>query len=110
MRLFARPRTRAVLILGLLAGLGLLALVSRVEASDGMRGDRCVVAETDYIVEDFYFLCRVLEVRGTIVGDLLGIGSEVHIYPTATVTGDIWVAGGACASKARSATTCTSPG
>ncbi|MCC6800838.1 MAG: hypothetical protein IT325_12030 [Anaerolineae bacterium] len=94
MRLFAKPRTHAVLILGLLVGLGLLALVSRVEASDGMRGDRCVVAETDYIVEDFYFLCRVLEVRGTIDGDLLGIGSEVHIYPTATVTGDVWVAGG----------------
>jgi len=94
MRLLAKPRTRAMIALGLLLALGLLALVSQVEASDGMRGDRCEVAETDYIVEDFYFFCRVLDVRGTIVGDLLGIGSEVHIYPTATITGDVWVAGG----------------
>jgi len=94
MRLAAKPRARGLLLVALLLALGLLALVGRVEASDGMRGDRCVVAEEDYIVEDFYFMCRVLEVRGTIDGDLLGIGSEVHIYPTATVTGDIWVVGG----------------
>ncbi len=94
MRKLTKPHTRWLLALGLLLTLGLLGAASRVEASDGMRGDRCVVAEDDYIVEDFYFLCRILEVRGTIDGDLLGIGSEVQIFPTGTVTGDIWFAGG----------------
>lgn len=93
MRLSVKPRARGLLLVALLA-LGLFVLAGRVEASDGMRGDRCVVAEDEYIVEDFYFLCRMLEVRGTIDGDLLGIGSEIHIFPTATVTGDIWVVGG----------------
>jgi len=94
MRLYTKPRARAPLFIALLLALGLLALAGRVEASDGMRGDHCVVAEDEVIVEDFYFLCRVLDVRGTIDGDLLGIGSEIHLYPTATVTGDIWTAGG----------------
>jgi hypothetical protein len=94
MRLFANPRMRGLWLVALLLGLGLFALVGQVEASDGMRGDRCVVAEDEYIVEDFYFLCRIMEVRGTIDGDLLGIGSEIHIYPTATITGDVWVVGG----------------
>lgn len=94
MRLFAKPRTRGLWLVALLLGLGLLALVGQVEASDGMRGDRCVVAEDEHITEDFYFLCRVLEVRGTIDGDLLGIGSEIQIFPTATITGDIWALGG----------------
>lgn len=94
MRLSIKPRARSLLGVALLLVLGLLAIAGRVEASDGMRGDHCVVAEDEYIVEDFYFLCRVLDVRGTIDGDLLGIGSEIHLYPTATVTGDIWTAGG----------------
>lgn len=59
-----------------------------------MRGDRCIVAEDDYIVEDFFFICRVLEVRGTIEGDLLGVASNITIEQTATITGDLWVLGG----------------
>lgn len=52
------------------------------------------MAETDYITEDFYFFCRILEVRGTIDGDLVGVASEVTIAPSAVVTGDLWIAGG----------------
>lgn len=88
----AVPRKRLTTILLVLLALGLM--VGHVEASDGMRGDRCVVAEDDYIVEDFYFLCRVLEVRGTIEGDLIGAASNVSIERTGVVTGDIWVLGG----------------
>lgn len=78
----------------LLLLLSMISVVSRVEASDGMRGDRCVVAETDYIEEDFYFLCRVLEIHGTIDGDLLGIASNITIERTAVITGDVFIAGG----------------
>lgn len=93
MRLIAKLSRRR-LLLAALALLGLLGLVSRVEAADGMRGDRCVVGADQHIVEDFYFFCRVLEIRGTIDGDLLGIASEITITSGATVTGDLWIAGG----------------
>ena len=78
----------------LLSALALLGVVSRVEASDGMRGDRCLVGADDQIAEDFYFLCRVLEVRGTIDGDVIGVASEITVYEGAVITGDIWAAGG----------------
>ncbi len=92
MRRVPKPR-RHWLIIGVLL-LGLMSLADQVEASDGLRGDKCVVAEDEYIVEDFYFFCRILEVRGTIDGDLLGVASEVTIERTAVITGDIWAAGG----------------
>lgn len=88
-------RTRRKRVFFLLALLILaLGVSSQVEASDGLRGDRCVVAEDEHIAEDFFFICRVLEVHGTIDGDLLGIASNVTLAPTAVVTGDVWVAGG----------------
>lgn len=74
--------------------MAITGLASRVEASDGMRGDRCEVGVDDFIAEDFYFFCRILDVRGTIDGDLLGIASEVIIQDTAVITGDVWVGGG----------------
>ncbi|NLX10788.1 MAG: hypothetical protein GXY36_14110 [Chloroflexi bacterium] len=78
----------------LLVLLGVIGVTGQVEASDGMRGDRCIVLESETIVEDFYFFCRVLEVYGTIDGDLLGVASEITIGRTAVITGDIWTAGG----------------
>lgn len=68
--------------------------VGVVEATDGMRGNRCVVREDEYIDQDFYFYCWSLVVRGTIDGDLIGVASEVVITQDAVVTGDIWVLGG----------------
>jgi hypothetical protein len=93
MRIFARPRRKWMTVFLLLL-VGFVGVVSRVEASDGMRGDRCEVAEDEYIAEDFYFFCRILEVRGTVDGDLIGVASEIKIERTAVVTGDLWVGGG----------------
>ncbi len=92
MRWFA-TRRRKLTVLFLLM-LVLIGVTSQVEASDGMRGDRCVVANDVYIEDDFYFFCRVLEIRGTIDGDVIGAASEITIYRTAVVTGDLWVGGG----------------
>lgn len=88
MRFCARPR-HVVLLLLVVVALG--GLVSRVEASDGMRGNKCVVAADEVIAEDFYFFCRVLRVRGTIDGDLIGAAVEITIDTSAVVTGDLWV-------------------
>ncbi len=84
-------RKRKIALLVLLA---LLGLAGRVEASDGMRGDRCVVGQDDYIAEDFYFFCRLLDVYGTIDGDLIGLAAEVTLHRGSKVTGDLWVGGG----------------
>jgi cytoskeletal protein CcmA (bactofilin family) len=89
---FCARHKRLIALLALL--ILAVGVTSQVEASDGLRGDRCVVAEDEHIVEDFFFICRVLEVHGTIEGDLLGIASNVTITPEAVVTGDIWVVGG----------------
>jgi len=61
---------------GLLLLIALIGVASQVEASDGMRGDHCVVESTDTIVEDFYFFCRLLDVYGTIDGDLIGVAAR----------------------------------
>ena len=90
MRSFVRPRY-VILLLVLFC---LTGVVGTVEASDGMRGDQCVVRTNEYITEDFYFFCRTLTVRGTIDGDLIGIAVEVTVERTGTVTGDLWVGGG----------------
>ncbi len=91
MRMKAGRKRKIALLLVLLA---LLGLAGQVEASDGMRGDRCVVGQDDYIVEDFYFLCRLLDVYGTIDGDLIGLAAEVTLHRGSKVTGDLWVGGG----------------
>jgi cytoskeletal protein CcmA (bactofilin family) len=91
MRLVATRRRWTLLLLLMLAVIG---VACNVEASDGMRGDKCVVAEDEYIVEDFYFLCRILDIRGTIDGDVIGAASQITIYQTAVITGDLWVGGG----------------
>ena len=88
------PYLRKLTAVGVLLALVLIGVASRVEASDGMRGDRCEVAENEYIVEDFYFFCRILDVRGVIDGDLIGVATDVTIHETAVVTGDVWVAAG----------------
>lgn len=93
MRLSA-TRLRKLTIAGVLLVLALIGVAERVEASDGMRGDRCEVAEGDVIIEDFYFFCRILDVRGTIDGDLIGVATDVTIHESAVVTGDVWVAAG----------------
>ena len=92
MAAFRTRRKRVYFLLALL--ILAIGVTSQVEASDGLRGDRCVVAADEHITEDFFFICRVLEVHGTIDGDLLGIASNVTIAPTAVVTGDVWVLGG----------------
>jgi hypothetical protein len=92
MRLIATRRRKLTVLLLLV--IVLIGVTSQVEASDGMRGDRCEIAETDYIAEDFYFFCRILDVRGTVDGDLIGAAAEITIYRTAVITGDIWVGGG----------------
>jgi hypothetical protein len=93
MRLAARPRARKWLIAGLLA-MALIGVARQVEASQGIRGDRCEVAEDVQINEDFYFFCRILDIRGTIDGDLIGVAAEITIRRSAVVTGDLWVGGG----------------
>jgi len=91
MRILAAPKRRWLLVLLLV---GFLGLVSQVEASDGMRGDKCEVGPDDYIAEDFYFFCRILDIRGTIDGDLIGVAAEITVHRGARVTGDLWVGGG----------------
>ncbi len=92
MRLIATRRRQLALLLLLL--IALIGVTSQVEASDGMRGDKCEIAETDFIAEDFYFFCRVLDVRGTVDGDLIGAATVITIHRTAVITGDLWVGGG----------------
>ncbi len=65
-----------------------------VEATDGMRGNKCVVEADEVIAHDFYFLCRTLTVYGTIDGDMIGVASDVTIAHDGVVNGDIWVTGG----------------
>ncbi len=89
-----RSARRGKFLLTLLVLLTLAGAVGHVEASEGLRGDRCEVGENTTIADDLYFFCRVLEVRGTVEGDLVGIASSVTVYEGATVTGDVWVAGG----------------
>ncbi|HLA44804.1 MAG TPA: polymer-forming cytoskeletal protein, partial [Aggregatilineales bacterium] len=72
----------------------LLGFVGRVEATDGLRGDECIVTEDEIILQDFYFFCNTLVVYGYISGDIVGIASEVTIAREGHVTGDIWIVGG----------------
>lgn len=87
----AHRKRRVLLLVALFI---LLGVAGRVEASDGMRGDRCEVGPDDYIVEDFYFFCRILDVYGTIEGDLIGVAAEITLHRGSRVTGDLWVGGG----------------
>ena len=89
-----RSAQRRKFLLMLLVLLTLAGAVGHVEASEGLRGDRCEVDAETTVADDLYFLCRVLEVRGTVEGDLVGVASSVTIYEGATVTGDVWVGGG----------------
>ena len=91
MRIKAARKRKIALLLVFLA---LLGIAGQVEAADGMRGDRCVVGPDDYIVEDFYFFCRLLDVYGTIDGDLIGVAAEITLHRGSKVTGDLWVGGG----------------
>jgi hypothetical protein len=102
MHLVATRRRKLTLLFLLM--LVLIGITSQVEASDGMRGDKCEVAETDYITEDFYFFCRVLDVKGTIDGDLIGAASEITIQSSPATCGS---GAASCLSRARSVTTCT---
>jgi hypothetical protein len=92
MRLIATRRRKLTVLLLLV--IVLIGVTSQVEAADGMRGDRCEIAETDYIADDFYFFCRILDVRGTVDGDLIGAAAEITIHRSAVITGDVWVGGG----------------
>lgn len=92
MRVSTRLQRRIVLLMLVLLALG--GVVGQVEAADGMRGDRCEVGVNDVINDDFYFFCRILDVRGTIDGDLVGVASSVTIHASARVAGDVWVGGG----------------
>ncbi len=88
------PRSNRKWAIALVLLLACLGLVSQVEAAEGVRGDKCEVAAGVQITEDYYFLCRVLDVRGSIDGDLIGAASQITIHRGATVTGDLWVGGG----------------
>lgn len=72
----------------------MVLFVGRVEATDGLRGNECVIEANEVILDDFYFICNTLVVYGYIDGDLVGIGSRVTIAREGNVTGDIWVVGG----------------
>jgi len=72
----------------------LLIFAGTAEATDGLRGDECVVATDEVITQDFYFFCNTLVIEGYIDGDIAGIASEVTIAREGHVTGDIWVLGG----------------
>ncbi|NJL94221.1 MAG: polymer-forming cytoskeletal protein [Anaerolineae bacterium] len=85
-------RAAWVFIASIVASLALF--VGRVEATDGLRGDECVVAAEEIIIEDFYFFCNTLVVHGLVDGDLIGVASEVTISQVGRVTGNVWVAGG----------------
>jgi hypothetical protein len=91
MHQLAKRKRRLVFLLALLV---LLGIAGQAEASDGMRGDRCEVGPDDYIVEDFYFFCRILDVYGTIEGDLIGVAAEITLHRGSRVTGDVWAGGG----------------
>ncbi len=80
------------MILLVLFALG--GVVSQVEAAEGARGDRCEVPAGRVINDDFYFFCRILDVHGTINGDLIGIASSVTVHDDAVIAGDLWVGGG----------------
>lgn len=87
------PRRHWLILLFVL--LALTSITSRVEAAaDTRRGDKCVVAEDEVITEDFYFICRIVDIRGTVEGDVIGAAAEVTIHRTAHITGDLWVGGG----------------
>ncbi len=92
MRVSIRLQRKLMVMLLVLFALG--GMASQVEAAEGARGDKCLVDVSDTIDDDFYFFCRILDVKGTINGDLIGIASSVTIYSSAQVTGDVWVAGG----------------
>lgn len=87
-----RSRKLWLVALSLLVGMGIF--VGNVEATDGLRGDECVVAGGEVILEDFYFVCNTLVIYGFIDGDVIGVASEVKIAREGQVTGDIWMAGG----------------
>lgn len=87
-------RLQRKLGIALLIVLALGGLARRAEASENMRGDKCEVSADRVIEDDFYFFCRILDVRGIIDGDLIGVASSVTIHPEAVITGDIWVGGG----------------
>ncbi|MCD4684362.1 MAG: hypothetical protein K8S97_00310 [Anaerolineae bacterium] len=80
--------------IALLVVLALGGVARRAEASENMRGDKCEVTADREIKDDFYFFCRILDVKGTIDGDLIGVASSVTIHAGAVITGDIWVGGG----------------
>ncbi len=87
-------RLQRKLWITLLIILALGGVARRVEASENMRGDKCEVTSDRVIEDDFYFFCRILDVRGTIDGDLIGAASSVTIHAGAVITGDVWVGGG----------------
>jgi hypothetical protein len=89
-----KSRLRLLVAISLVLVAALAGLVGQVEASDGMRGDHCRVTADEVIVDDFYFFCRIVEIDGTIDGDVLGVASEVVISDTAIITGDLWIGGG----------------
>lgn len=92
MRVSIRLQRRLLIMFLVVFALG--SMVSQVEAAESVRGDRCSVDADAVIEDDFYFFCRIMDVRGTINGDLVGVASSVTIYPTARIAGDVWVAGG----------------
>ncbi len=87
MRIFSRPWRRRVLLLLIV----LIGLAGRAEASDK---DKCLVSQGEHIADDYYFICRVMDVYGTIDGDLIGAASSITIHPGGAVAGDLWVGGG----------------
>jgi hypothetical protein len=90
----AATKLRSRLTIMLLLLIVFIGVTNRAEAAGGMRGDKCVVGENEHIAEDFYFLCRLLDVKGSIDGDLIGVATQVTIHQNAEVTGEVWVAGG----------------
>lgn len=62
------------------------------EAREIRQGDQCVVGANETVQGNLYVLCRTLDIRGRVDGDVIGAATRVTI--TGTVDGDVYLAAG----------------
>lgn len=73
----------ALIILGLMAGQN-TALAREIR-----QGDQCIIRSNETIQGNLFVLCRTLEIRGRIEGDLIGAAMYAEI--SGSVTGDVYL-------------------
>ena len=56
------------------------------------QGDQCVIGANEIIQGNLFALCRTLQIRGTVNGDVLGAATEAKI--SGKITGDIYMLAG----------------